>query len=78
MSQQRTRAVADALISLGYDGIVKFDASEPEYDYLTTATERFDEQACVALLSIPAGTQDYQLAGDAQQFWRALEEVVCQ
>lgn len=78
MPTERIEEVAGSLISLDYDGIVQFDASEPEYDYLVTATDRFGDLDCVALLSILAGTEDYQLAGDAQLFWRTLTETITQ
>lgn len=71
----RQRAVADAMAELGYDGIAAFDREEPEYDAFSTLHDQFDSESHLALLGICAGTADYQLAGDAQQFWQALEGV---
>lgn len=75
MNEDRVEAVADAIASLGHEGIVAFDETEPEYGFLTEASSRFDDGS-VALLGIYAGTQDYMLNGDAQQFWGALSSTV--
>jgi len=76
MSQDRIEKVADTVASLGYDGIVEFDRAEPEWGFIESALETFDSEGHVALLSILAATEDYQLAGDAQRFWRTLEETI--
>jgi len=76
MSRERIDKVADAMISLGYEGIVRFDTTEPEYAYLVATVDKFESETHLALLNILAATQDYQLAGDAQRFWRTLEEIV--
>jgi N-glycosylase/DNA lyase len=74
MTEERIEQVAESLVSLGYEGVVQFDRTEPEYSFIVAACEEFDSDAHVALLSILAATQDYQLAGDAQRFWRTLED----
>lgn len=74
MDQNRVAAVADAIATLGYDGIVEFDSSEPEHDVIVSAVNEFDDDAHLGLLFTLAATEDYQLAGDAQEFWSALEE----
>jgi N-glycosylase/DNA lyase len=76
MSQERIEQVADTLASVGYEGIVKFDRTEPEYGFMLAARERFDNDTYIALLCILATTQDYQLSGDAQRFWQTLETVI--
>lgn len=76
MSRERVEQVADAMIALGYDGIVQFDTTEPEYAYMMSTVNEFESEAHLVLLNVLAATQDYQLAGDAQLFWRTLEETV--
>ena len=72
MIQQRIDEVVDAIAALGYDGIVAFDHHEPEYETLETLYEEYDDETFVKLLAICATTEDYQLNGDAQRFWRVL------
>lgn len=72
----RIERVSASLSNLGYEGIVRFDKAEPEYDFLVAVHEDYDDRTHVALLSILATTQDYQLAGDAQRFWQTLKETV--
>jgi N-glycosylase/DNA lyase len=67
--------VAEAISSLGYQGIVKFDEEEPEYKTFSTFSSELGDEAHRSLLGICAGTADYQLAGDAQLFWNELEQV---
>jgi N-glycosylase/DNA lyase len=76
ISTDRIERIAEAITGLGYSGIIKFDETEPEYEFLTSAVDEFDSDSHLALLSILAATQDYQLAGDAQKFWRTLEETL--
>lgn len=76
MSENRISEVADAMTALGYDGIVQFDKTEPEYAYMVEAVDRVESETHLALLTVLAATQDYQLAGDAQLFWQTLEETV--
>ncbi|RKD86251.1 N-glycosylase/DNA lyase [Halopiger aswanensis] len=73
---RRRAEVAEAIAGLGYDGIIRFDESEPEYEFLIAATEEFESTKHLALLTILATTQDYQLNGDAQRFWETLEETL--
>ncbi|WP_308444673.1 N-glycosylase/DNA lyase [Halomicrobium urmianum] len=75
LNQKRIDAVADAMVDLGYDGITRFDRVEPEYRVLMTIRESYDANDHVYLLGVCAGIVDYQLLGDAQRFWAALEEV---
>jgi N-glycosylase/DNA lyase len=75
MDQDRVNAVADALATVGYDGIAAFDETEPEYGALELFYEEFGNEPYVKLLGICAATQDYQLNGDAQEFWRELERT---
>jgi len=75
MNEQRIDAVADAISSVGYDGIAAFDKTEPEYETLQLLYAEFGNEAHVKLLGICAATQDYQLNGDAQAFWRELEKT---
>ena len=76
MTDDRIDAVADAMIALGSDGIVQFDTTEPEYEFITATVDIVESDAHLALLSILAATQDYYLSGDAQLFWRTLERIV--
>lgn len=76
ISTDRIERVAEAITELGYSGIIKFDETEPEYEFLTSVVDEFDSDSHLALLSILAATQDYQLAGDAQKFWRTLERTL--
>jgi N-glycosylase/DNA lyase len=76
LSPNRVEQVAGAITELGYSGIVKFDETEPEYGFLTSVLDKFESDRHLALLSILAATQDYQLAGDAQKFWQTLEETL--
>lgn len=75
MNTERVDAVAEALASIGHDGIAAFDRTEPEYSTLKMLYERFGNESYVKLLGICAATQDYQLNGDAQEFWRELEHT---
>jgi len=75
MNQDRNEIVANAISSIGYEGIVAFDEEEPEYQTFTTLSNEIGDESHRALLGICAGTADYQLAGDAQQFWEALEGI---
>lgn len=71
----RQKAVADAMAEIGYEGIAAFDREEPEYGTFRTLHDEFDGEPSLTLLGICAGTADYQLAGDAQEFWKELEGV---
>lgn len=71
----RQKAVAGAIAALEYEGITQFDREEPGYEAFSTLYQEFDSEPHLALLGICAGTTDYQLAGDAQEFWEALEGV---
>ena len=75
MNRDRIHAIANALAPIGYDGIVAFDETEPEYRTLELLYEEFGNEPYVKLLGICAATQDYQLNGDAQEFWRELERT---
>jgi N-glycosylase/DNA lyase len=75
VNTERVDAVAEALASIGHDGIAAFDRTEPEYSTLEMLYDRFGEESYVKLLGICAATQDYQLNGDAQRFWRELEHT---
>jgi N-glycosylase/DNA lyase len=75
VNTERVDAVAEALASIGHDGIAAFDRTEPEYSTLEMLYDRFGEESYVKLLGICAATQDYQLNGDAQEFWRELEHT---
>lgn len=75
MNDHRIDAVADAIAALGYDGIVAFDRTEPEYATIETLYDTYNDPALVELLVICATTADYQLNGDAQRFWNELEAV---
>lgn len=75
MNRNRVSKVSKAIASLGYEGIVVFDKEEPEYQTFTTLSNEIGDEYHRALLGICAGTADYQLAGDAQQFWEALEGI---
>jgi N-glycosylase/DNA lyase len=73
VDQGRVEAVADSLAEAGYDGIAAFDRTEPEYSTIEYLYDRYDSEGHVAVLVVLAATQDYQLNGDAQEFWRELE-----
>ncbi|SIR88375.1 N-glycosylase/DNA lyase [Haladaptatus litoreus] len=75
MNQNRVTAVAEALAALGHDGIAAFDRTEPEYDTLTTLYDEYDDETYVKLLGIVTTTEDFQLNGNAQRFWKKLTEV---
>ncbi|WP_253739212.1 N-glycosylase/DNA lyase [Halohasta salina] len=75
MDRERVEAVADALAAVGYDGIVAFDRTEPEYSTIECLYEKYDSEAHVKLLMLLAASQDYQLNGDAQLFWSELERT---
>lgn len=75
MNQDRIDIVGDAISSLGYEGIISFDKEEPEYQTFRTLSNELGNKSHRSLLGICAGTADYQLAGDAQQFWKALEGI---
>lgn len=75
MNSERVEQVAEAISSLGYQGIVKFDEEEPEYKTFSTFSSELGDEPHRSLLGICAGTADYQLAGDAQLFWNELEQV---
>jgi len=75
MNRPRIDPLADAFAALGHDGIAAFDETEPEYETLAFLYDEFGSEAHVKLLGICAATQDYQLNGDAQAFWRELERT---
>lgn len=75
MNPDRVDQVSDAISSLGYDGIIAFDEEEPEYQTFTALSNELGNEPHRSLLGICAGTADYQLAGDAQHFWKALEGI---
>jgi N-glycosylase/DNA lyase len=75
VNKPRVGRVAEAIATLAYDGIVAFDRSEPEFDVFDTLHDAFANLDQLALLAVCSGTADYQLAGDAQQFWTTLETV---
>ncbi|MFC7213724.1 N-glycosylase/DNA lyase [Saliphagus sp. GCM10025334] len=75
MRKERIEAVSEALAGIGYEGIVAFDQFEPEYRTIERLYRKFEETDSVQLLVTCATTQDFQLNGDAQAFWRTLTEV---
>lgn len=75
INHSRVDAVAETLANLGHDGIAAFDQTEPEYGTLEQFFEEYDSPDHVTLLGILAASQDYQLNGDAQRFWRELERT---
>lgn len=74
VNDDRVEKVADAISSLGWNKIVEFDVEEPEYKCLHSIKEICTPDN-LTLIAICAGLVDYQLAGDAYQFWRSLENV---
>lgn len=75
MNQTRISAVSDALASIGYDGIVAFDRTEPEYSTLERLYEQYESERYIKLIGILAGSQDYMLNGTAQQYWNQLTKT---
>lgn len=75
MNTSRITAVGDAIAAIGYDGITAFDKTEPEYKPLTKLYQEFENPSYVTLLAICATTQNYQLNGNAQEFWNELEDI---
>lgn len=74
----RRKAIADAIASLGYDGIVAFDRTEPEYDVFQTFLSRGHDKNSVFLLAVCSGVLDYQFPSkmDAHDYWDTLEQTV--
>jgi hypothetical protein len=58
MNDTRIAEVADAIAEIGYDGIVAFDQTEPEYEPIETLFEAFDQPTLVELLVVCATTED--------------------
>lgn len=75
MRKERVEAVSNAIAGIGYEGIVAFDQFEPEYNTIEKLYQEFEDSDLVQLLVVCATTQDFQLNGDAQVFWRTLTEV---
>ena len=75
MRKERVEAVSDAIAYIRYEGIVAFDQFEPEYSAIESLYQEFEDSDLVQLLVVCATTQDFQLNGDAQAFWRTLTEV---
>ncbi len=72
----RVEAVARAIASLGYDGIVRFDQHEPEYVAFSQMLERGESSETVHAIAVAAGIVDYALPkGGAHAFWRRLSEL---
>lgn len=76
MNDDRVSGVAQAFGELGYDGIIAFDANEPEFHAFSETVLDIGTERHAALLGILAGSQDFQLAGNAQLFWEELETSV--
>ncbi|MGQ4916065.1 MAG: N-glycosylase/DNA lyase [Candidatus Asgardarchaeia archaeon] len=75
---ERVRAIADAFANLGFEGISKFDKTEPEFKILTRLAKKEDESTLYAI-SICAGLVDYQLLkGGAERLWSTLYDVYTQ
>jgi N-glycosylase/DNA lyase len=75
MNHRRIERVAEVIAALGFDGIASFDRAEPEYETFSAFHDTLGDEPHRALLGICSATADYQLAGNAQQFWAALEET---
>jgi N-glycosylase/DNA lyase len=75
MRQERIEAVSEALSGIGYEGIVAFDKFEPEYPTIERLYQENDDADLVQLLVTCVTTQDFQLNGDAQAFWKTLSET---
>ncbi|WP_433632961.1 N-glycosylase/DNA lyase [Halomicrococcus sp. NG-SE-24] len=75
MREERVKAVSEAIADIGYEGIVAFDQFEPEYNTIKRLYREFEDTDRVQLLVICATTQDFQLNGDAQAFWRTLTDI---
>ncbi|WP_185715576.1 N-glycosylase/DNA lyase [Halocatena pleomorpha] len=67
--------MSEAIADIGYEGIVAFDQFEPEYNAIKGLYREFEDIDSVQLLVTCATTQEFQLNGDAQAFWRTLTEV---
>jgi N-glycosylase/DNA lyase len=74
--EQRINSVVDGISTIGYEGIIKFDKKEPEYNLFLELSDEYDKEPFLRLLGIIAATADYQLADRAQQFWKELKTAV--
>lgn len=75
MHYKRVEAVSKAIAAIGHEGIIAFDTFEPEYNTITRLYDEFEDVNLVQLLVTCATTQDFQLNGDAQAFWRTLTQT---
>lgn len=75
MRPGRIEDVSEAIAGIGYEGIVAFDEFEPEYTTIERLYREYDNTDLIQLLVTCATTQDFQLNGDAQAFWRTLTET---
>ncbi|OUJ18425.1 8-oxoguanine DNA glycosylase [Methanonatronarchaeum thermophilum] len=74
INPERIREVANCLAELKPEEIIKFDKNEPEYKTFKKILEKHPEKY-TALLGISTGLVDYQLNGNAQEFWQTLEKI---
>jgi len=72
----RVRAVSRALAGIGWDGFVRLDMLEPEFNVLSEIYHRVGDVRVLLVLGLSAAIVDYQLAGDAFRFWNTLQSVL--
>jgi len=72
----RVRAVSRALAGIGWDGFVRLDMLEPEFNVLSEVYHRVGDVRVLLVLGLSAAIVDYQLAGDAFRFWNTLQKVL--
>lgn len=79
MIRARVDNIAKALVHLGFDNLLKFDFTEPEYQTFIKIKDKIKDSKNLALIGICAGIIDYQLTlGGADVFWKTLESLILQ
>lgn len=72
----RINELSEALASLGFEGIIRFDLYEPEYHALKNIYLSGVEPKYLSLTGVLAGISDYQLGyGGAEVYWNTLEST---
>ncbi len=72
----RVRVVSRALAGIGWDGFIRLDMLEPEFNTLSEVYRRVKDVRILLVLGLSAAIVDYQLAGDAFKFWNTLQKVL--
>jgi N-glycosylase/DNA lyase len=73
MDTTRAEAVGDAIVALGYDGLLEFDRNDPAHPAVARLVEAY-ERGTASLLALCGGALAARHPDPERRFWAALEQ----